>query len=729
MKVRKNHFTRASLVFGATVGFGAAIAAGVWGSHAFAQGRLAAGPFTAAQAQAGQAEYARTCATCHASEGAPLIGSDFMTRWGNRTTQELYSRIKDTMPVDNAGSLSADQAASIVAAILQNNGATPGTTAFTPTTAVTINTVASAVPQQTAQANDTAPINVDDPDAPPRAGGRRGGGGRGGAPVFQTGITVAGTVAHYTPITEAMMLNPSPNDWLMHYRNYAGWSNSPLKQINAANVKNLQLRWVWSMDDGERQQITPLVHDGVMFVSDNPNNKVQALNAKNGDLIWENTLGPQVRAPQNAQRTMLLFGDQVFYGATDANLYALDARTGKVSWKLKFSSFGNDKVGGMMMADGKLIVGLGRCDERTAQDRCFIAAYDPKDGHEIWKFWTVAWSGEPGGDSWGKLTNEQRAGNDAWIAGTYDPKMRLVFWGTGQAKSGQRGIGDQLYQNSTIALDVDTGKLKWYNQSAPDENLDLDEVFEKILVDEGPQKLVLTAGKKGIIWKLDRTNGKFLDYVPGVFQNVFTSIDRKTGRGTYRPDIISGTGIRSSCPSAAGGHNWPAASYDPVTDTLLMPLDQICVTVGGPGAGNYEAPASDGNIARMSAYRAKDLKPLWTFQQRAPFLTSAMSTAGGVGFVGDWDRTFRAFDIRTGKTLWQTRLGTTAQGFPTTYSVDGEQFVAVATGYAGGSPEARPITMLALEKNRPLVGHAVYVFALPKGTAAAAKAPAKPATP
>jgi alcohol dehydrogenase (cytochrome c) len=138
-------------------------------------------------------------------------------------------------------------------------------------------------------------------------------------------------------------------------------------------------------------------------------------------------------------------------------------------------------------------------------------------------------------------------------------------------------------------------------------------------------------------------------------------------------------------------------------------------------AGNYEAPASDGYIARMSAYRARDLKPVWTFQQRAPFLTSAMTTAGGVGFVGDWDRTFRAFDVKTGKTLWSTRLGTTAQGFPTSYSVDGEQFIAVPTGYNGGSPEVRPVTLLAFERNRPYSGHAVYVFALPKAQRPAKK--------
>jgi len=685
-----------------------ASAAGVWMAHAMAQTPPAVGPFTEAQAQAGQAAYGQNCARCHdAGEAPQLSGTGFLNAWASRTTKDLFARIKDTMPVDNPGVLTNDSATSIVAYILKNNGAAPGVAALTPVTAVAINSFTSQSARLARSAADASSGGALSADAALRRG----------VVVFKTGITVAGTVAKYTPITEAMMEHPPAADWLMHYGNYAGWSHSPLKQITTRNVQNLQLRWVWSMDEGERQQITPLVHDGVMFLSNNVTNRVQALNAKTGDLIWENTLGPRLTGQQNATRTMALYGDRLFYPATDANLYALDARTGKIDWKIKFSSFGNDKIGGLMVADGMIIAGLGRCDERTIADRCFIAAYDVNDGHQIWKFSTVAYSGEPGGDSWGTLTNDQRAGADAWIPGTYDPKLKLTYWGTGQAKSGARGIGDQLFSNATLALDVETGKLRWYHQPAPDENLDLDEVFEKVLVDEGSQKLVLSAGKKGILWKVDRVTGKFIDYLPTVFQNVFTHIDPVTGRGTYRPDIESSKpdDTRPSCPSPAGGKNWPASSYDAEDDLIILPLDQICVSSGSM-AGNYEAPASDGYIARMSAYRAKDFKPVWTFQQRAPFLTSAMTTAGGVGFVGDWDRTFRAFDVKSGKTLWTTRLGTTAQGFPTTYMVDGEQFVAVPTGYNGGSPEVRPVTLLAFERNRPYSGHAVYVFALPKKT-------------
>ena len=707
IKGQGKNFARTLIAFGVAITLGAA---GAWMSHAAAQTGTAPGPFTDAQAQAGQPIYRSRCAACHEGGGetGPLSGASFVNIWSTRSTRDLYSRIKTTMPLNNPGSLTDADAASVVAYVLKSNGAVAGTADFTPATTVAINTIlAGAPPQQAAQGGRAAP----------NSGSAPAGGGRGGRGAPATGITVAGTVANYTPVTEDMLLHPPASDWLMHYQNYAGWSHSPLKQINTRNVRNLQLRWVWSMDDGERQQITPLVHDGVMFISTVVNNKVQALDARTGDLIWENSLGPRLENQINATaRTMLLYGDQLFYPATDATLYALDARTGKVNWKFKFSSYGRDKIGGLMMADGKLIAGLGVCDDPSLEDRCFIAAYDVKDGHQIWKFSTVAYAGEPGGDTWGDMTNAQRAGADAWIAGTYDPKLRLVYFGTGQAKAGKNGIGDKLFSNATVALDVDTGKLKWYHQPAPDEGLDLDEVYEKILIDEGPRKLLLTAGKKGILWELDRASGKFLNYVPMVFQNVFTSIDPNTGRGTYRPDILQPVpgSLRPSCPAQSGGHNWPAASYVPEDDLIIFPLDQICVTSQGDMIGNYASPASDGNMGRLSAYRVKDLKPVWTLQQRAPFLTSSMTTAGGVGFVGDWDRTFRAFDVKTGKTLWTTRLGTTAQGFPTTFSVGGEQFVAVPTGYNGGSPEVRPNSIFAFERNRPLVGHAVYVFALPK---------------
>ena len=242
----------------------------------------------------------------------------------------------------------------------------------------------------------------------------------------------------YAPVTEEMLAHPPDGDWLMHYRTYSGWSNSPLAQITAKNVGGLQLKWAWPLEDGMRQQITPIVHDGVMFLSTNISNTVQALDARTGDLIWEHRLGPIGTAGQNATRTMALYGNLLFYPATDATLYALDARTGSVAWKTRPSEFPDDKIGGIMMAKDKLLVGLTRCNDLDARNHCFIAGYEANTGKLLWKFYTVARKGMPGGDTWGDLPDDKRSGADAWIAGTYDPQLNLAFWGTGQAKGSSR---------------------------------------------------------------------------------------------------------------------------------------------------------------------------------------------------------------------------------------------------------------------------------------------------
>jgi len=669
----------------------------------------ASGPFTAAQSDAGHGAYLENCASCHnktlqgGGEAPPLVGPAFIGSWGKRGANELYGVIKASMPMGNANSLAPETYQQIVSFILRANGAAPGTSAFTGESRAVIAGFATG---KTPAGLLEASVAVTQP-------------ARRRAPVMQMGLVVDGVVENYTPVTDEMLTHPSEKDWLMHRGNYQAWDFSRLAQINTANVGSLQLRWVYAMDEGGRQQFNPLVHDGVMFLSNNRTNTVQAVNAKTGELIWENRIGPVLDNLENATRTMALYGNLLFYGATSATVHALDARTGKEVWKTVISTYKNDKVGGMTVIHGKLLVGLTRCDDLSVQDHCWIAAYDTANGKLLWKTLTIADKGTPGGDSWGKLSNDQRAGADAWITGSYDPELNLTYWGTGQAKPSrqvERGTdGDALFSNSTLALNPDTGKLQWYYQNAPGESLDLDEVYERVLIDHGDQKVVLEVGKTGILWKLDRTNGKFLDLAQTVFQNVWVKFDKKTGRPTYRDDIIHQKAdvAIASCPSPQGGHDWPATSYHQPTDLFLIPLSQTCAMYGAGSQQFYEMPGSNGNLGRISAYEAKSLKQVWTLQQRAPFLTSIISTAGGVGFVGDFDRVFRAFDVKTGKTLWDTRLGTGVQGFPITFSVDGEQFVAVTTGTQGGSPVQKPRTMLQ-EVHRSETGQAVYVFALPK---------------
>jgi alcohol dehydrogenase (cytochrome c) len=538
-------------------------------------------------------------------------------------------------------------------------------------------------------------------------------------------------IKNFDDISDQDINYPKENDWTSWRRTPLGFGYSPLKQVNKENVQKLKLSWSLTMNEGSNQG-TPLISQGVMFLT-HPGNMIQALSAANGRLIWEY----KYPYPKDSMllggptKNIAMYKDKVFMATYDAALIALDIRTGKLLWKNIKADYkdGYTHSSGPIIANGVVISGINGC-ERYIEDGCFITGHDPDSGKELWRTSTVALSEDINGSSWGNTPDIFRAGSDTWIAGSYDPELNIFYIGTSQAKpwvAASRGMSPNekaLYTNSTLAMNPQTGKILWFFQHIQGETIDMEVGFERILADIDDKKLLLTIGKDGILWKLDREKGNFIDLKETINQNIYKKVDRNKGKVAYRDDILLSKIDTpfSACPGIYGGHNWQAVSYDPESYLMVIPLHQLCADMigryverkeGGGGYGansrNYKMDNTNGNVGKLVTIDIRNMEKIWQYEQNAMFLTGSLSTAGGLTFIGDLDRKFMAFDTKTGILLWDTTLGSALHGFPVTYAVNGKQYIAVQTGMG----VFRAMTsVISPDIYQPEGGNTIYVFEL-----------------
>ena len=542
------------------------------------------------------------------------------------------------------------------------------------------------------------------------------------------------------PLTDDMLANPAPADWLMRRGNYRAWGYSALDQIRSDNVDRLRLAWAWNMEPGYQEE-APLARDGIVYLA-NPKNVVQALDGRTGDLLWEYRRElPKIEGSYHndlidrARGTIALYADRVFLTSADAHVLALDARTGRVIWDTTVAGQGYTFTGGPLVANGKVVAGISGCTNPGTDGGCFIVALNPENGAEFWRTKTIAGPGSSGGESWRGVPAEQRNGGSAWGLGSYDPALNLLYWGTGGPIPHSeivRGTGDGavLYTDSTLAIDADTGKIVWYHQFLPRDNWNFDHAFEQMLVDievdNRPRQVLLAIGKPGILWAIDRRTGEFLWARETTYQTVYKNIDAETGQVTINKSLIPKQleETKFVCPSFYGGKLWMATAYNPATKTLFIPLNSLCMDykaveqeplVGEDyGRGRMvfrHAPGNGGNIGRVEAVNLENRETLWKQQRRPYWSSSLLATAGGIVVGGDANRRLVAFDVTTGKALWELPLNGQPGGFPMTYMAGGKQYLAIPVGLSliGN----RVIRSLTPEMPVPSRGSALLVFSLP----------------
>ena len=550
----------------------------------------------------------------------------------------------------------------------------------------------------------------------------------------------------FTPVTQKMLESPSPDDWLMFSRTYDAQRYSPLKQINKQNVGQLKLAWNVEMGAGQTETI-PIVYDGVMYVV-MPGAIVRALDAATGATIWEykRPVAPNV-ASQGRTKSLAIYQDVILYTAPDSHVVGLDARTGQMRWETRVDTRGN--TSGPLVAEGKVISG-GACGGNRAN--CYISAHDALTGKEVWRFYTTPAPGEPGDETWGGAALSNRQASTWGLPGSYDPGRKLLYWGianpmpdhrsarhNGNPDAVSRTAPADLYSNSTVALDPNTGKLSWYYQHLPGDDWDADYTHERTLVrtrvspdarfvkwmnpaiPRGQERdIVVTVGEAGGIFVLDRGNGEFLWASPfpaDAPEFVVSDIDVKTGKTSLNWDLVF---------KQPGDHHvvcywntrsyWPTA-YSPTTNSLYVSYTDNCrdLTLAAPGArgGWRVVPRPGAKENELTGLAKIDLSTgeILRFDVgRVPGNGAMLTTAGDLVFHGDMGQKFKAFDAATGKQLWETTLVGNISVSTITYNAKGKQYVAVMTG---DNLKVAELLGEFPELKTPRGHNAIHVFALP----------------
>ena len=488
--------------------------------------------------------------------------------------------------------------------------------------------------------------------------------------------------------------------WLTYSGDYSGRRHSPLKQITPDNVAQLAAQWTFQTGVAGKFEASPIVIDGVLYVG-GPMNNAWAVDGRTGRQIWryQRPVPDGVKACCGmVNRGLAVHGDRVFMATLDAYLVALDIKTGKVVWETEVADYrqGYAGTGAPVILKDKIITGIAGGEFAI---RGFLDAYDVSTGKQAWRFWTVPAPGEPGSETWpAEVATWERGGAPTWLSGTYDPELNLIYWGTGNPNPdfyGDDRKGDNLYSGSLIALDADTGKLRWHYQFTPHDVHDWDAnqipVLADLTIDGQAIKAVVVANRNGFLYVLDRVTGKFIQARPFVNQTWAKEI-AADGRPIELPDQRPTAKGTLTCPDLFGGTNFMSPSFDPSTGWLYVSARETCqIYIAEAPPQGYKAGdrVMGGRILRApdttphGALRAID--PIsgdrkWEIKHPTPSWAGVLTTAGGVVFSGDNEGYVLAADSRSGRELWRYQTGAPIYAPPTTFTIDGRQFVVMPAG-------------------------------------------------